>query len=520
MARRIRTTASKPEVARFAAPPSLLRDGLTEEIATHRLLQWLKNLPDPDEVLKKAGISRANLRAVEASDEVSQALETRREAVISTPWRLEPNQSRAGKWLTAELEPHMETLLRTALDAVGYGYSVAEVVYRPAGGRIGIERISAKPLEWFVPRHDGLFYYPDDGTGGYEGLAVLPEKFLLTVRQPTYRNPYGEALLSRLYWPVFFLREARRNWAQFLERFGNPILVGKVMDAEAYVAAVQKLGLTTPLAIPETSEVKAITASQAGEFERFHNVMERTIQKVVLGQTLTSDVGDKGSFAAAKVHNEVRDDKRRADIRLVSATVQRLVNFLGRLNGFDAPRFVMADDTGLEMERAQRDALLVEKGILRLTEDYLLDRYDYQEGDFEIPEAAPPPVPAAPPGEPDQDKIGGKFAFPNEVSVLHTWDSNLTQTGAAQDRAVAEGDADPTPVTAYTEQLAQKAGGVAKVWLDTIRTRVGQADSLETLRDDLLGMYGHLPTEDLVEVMGAAFACADLAGRFDVSGGG
>jgi hypothetical protein len=105
----------------------------------------------------------------------------------------------------------------------------------------------------------------------------------------------------------------------------------------------------------------------------------------VLGQTLTSSIGKGGgSFAAAKVHNEVREDKRRADVRMISGTGQRLVDALWELNGFpgEPPEFCMQDDVGLEQERADRDAVLVDLGV-RFTPEYVAQpSIGYQQGGF------------------------------------------------------------------------------------------------------------------------------------------
>jgi len=374
--------------------------GLNSEQALDKLFAWLIRQPDPDETLRKLGKTRVSLRALEFDDEISQCLDTRREAVIATPWRLEPQQPRSSKWLATQIAPHFEALVRAAFSAVCYGYSVIEVVYGPADGKIGIDHLAEKPLEWFVPQRDGTVrYFPNNGSGGVTGIEVDARKFILTRRQPSYRNPYGEALLSRLYWPYFFKTQGRRFWAQFLERFGFPILVGTVSDGAAFVEAMTRLGAVSPVAIPPGSTVETIAATQAGEFERFDATFARSIQKVILGQTLTSDVGSSGSYAAAKVHDSVREDKRNADIRLVSATVQELVNILAELNGLQAVQFVMADGTGLEVERATRDATLVDKGVLKFTEQYLLDRYDFLEGDFTVP-TTPVPAPPAPPALP------------------------------------------------------------------------------------------------------------------------
>jgi hypothetical protein len=72
---------------------------LAEEQAVHQFVTWLTRFPDPDETLRKAGLTRASLRVLEFDDEVSQCIDTRREALIATPWRIEPFPSPATEWL-------------------------------------------------------------------------------------------------------------------------------------------------------------------------------------------------------------------------------------------------------------------------------------------------------------------------------------------------------------------------------------------------------------------------------------
>lgn len=374
--------------------------GLTSEIATDRLAQWLQFLPDPDLTLKAAGLSRAQLRRLEKDDEVTQCWEKRLESVIGVPWRLEPNQTRNSKWLTQELTPHMDGLIRGALEARLYGYSVQEVTYRP-GSRVGIQRIGSKPFEWFFFNPTGeLRYRPNDGSDGVEGIPCDPRKFLLTTNRATYANPYGEALISRLWWPVYYRAQLWAFRLQALERYGMPLTVGKTMgDRAEFASQLSQLAANAVVAIGDQDSVTFAEAAQTGEaFSKAEQELVARIQKLILGQTLTSQMGDTGSYAAAQVHYQVQTDKRNADIDLVTGTVQRLIDTLCELNGIDPPRFVMADDTGLEMARAQRDALLVEKGIVKLTKEYLMDRYDFVEGDFEIEEKQPVPPALQPTG--------------------------------------------------------------------------------------------------------------------------
>jgi phage gp29-like protein len=359
--------------------------GLFQNVALEQVIVSLSRLADPDLVLQKQNLGRHELRKLETDDEISAALETRREAVIATPWHLQPFEGEAAEWLWGQLDAHMEPILRGAWSAVPYGYSVMEAVYEQQDARIAWAYIQEKPMEWFEPTREGTLKYTPPGA--QESIEVdTMAKFFLTRRNPSYRNPYGEALLSRVYWPWFFRANGWQFWMRFLERFADPLLLGKVFDPAGFVAAMNKMGLEAVVGVATTEDVSAISPALAGEFERVDIALSKRIQKLVLGQTLTTDVGDTGSYAAASVHNTVREDKRRADIRLVTGTVQRMIDALWQLNNFPlpAPTFALQDDMMVDATRADRDAKLVQAGVLQLTEKYLLDNYDYEAGDFVV----------------------------------------------------------------------------------------------------------------------------------------
>lgn len=404
---------TSPEPIALAPRYGSTRRLLNSEIAISRMLDFLTMTPDSDELLARAGIRRHQLRSLEMDDEVAQALETRKDAVCSISWRLEPNQTRASKYVRETLQPHMDTLIADVLDAVPYGYSVQEAVYQQDGSRIGLARITQKPLEWFEPKPDGsLRYYPEDGTGGMEGLLCDPRKFFLAVRRAKYRNPRGEALLSRLYFPVTWRREGWGMWLHFLETFGDPIVLGQVPDFRAFVEAMKAQGVRSTIAWQSSSDrdtVSAINASAPGEFERLENAIIKRIQKLLLGQTLTSDVSSSGgSYAQAAVHNQVRHDKTKSDVRLVTRVIQRLVDVLCDLNGFAPLQFILADDTGLEAARAARDAVLypvLAGSGFNLTKGYFTDTYDYRNDDLEAKPILNPPLKPGEPGASDpQDR--------------------------------------------------------------------------------------------------------------------
>lgn len=380
--------------------PAVVDQPLYRQTAVGWLFNWLAGIPDPDEVLRRTGRTRADLRQLLRDAEVSQAIDTRRDAVIATPWRIEGGAARGVKFLTAELTPMIERLILGFWDATIYGYSVGEVVYARRGANVGIGDVYFPPFEWFRPLPGGdLRYFPMTGEGGMEGIACDPRKFFLTARNATYRNPFGEALLSALYWPVTWRLQGFQLWLSFLETFGAPIVVGKTGNYQQFVDAMVAQGVTRTIGWQATSdkdEVTTINASRSGEFDALNQCLNETIQRVVLGQTLTSNIRGGGSYAAAKVHNEVRDDKRRADVRMIVGSMQRVVDTLWALNAFpgDPPRYEMQDDVGLELERATRDALLVPMGV-RFTPKYMTERYDLELDDFSLTDPTAPIPPAA-----------------------------------------------------------------------------------------------------------------------------
>lgn len=384
---------------------------LFEEEAIDAVVQLMTRIPDPDEVLRKAGISRHRLSVLLYDDEISQACETRLDAMLRVPAHIYPAEGEQDKSVevTAILEPHLSTIQSGAWQARIFGYSVMECVYqRREDGTIGLEFVGEKPMEWFEPRSDGtLHYYPASGGFG-NGLGVPVDqeyKFFLTRCKATYRNPYGEALLSRLYWPWYFRSNGWKFWGKFLERFGQPLLVGKSSDPGKMVAALLMAHSNAVIGVGRDDSVDAVgvPAGNSGQtFEVFEQATIRRIQKVILGQTLTSGTDGAGSRALGDVHNSVRTDKRDSDLAMIQPTVQRIVDAICKLNGWGRHLVEFADGTGLEKERSERDKNLHGVGV-RFTPEYILANYDLDAEDFTLVDAttatdggaAPPRAPSA-----------------------------------------------------------------------------------------------------------------------------
>lgn len=460
-----------------AAPKDLMTP-----TAVWTLVDSLFSFDDPDEIMRKAGKDRTELRKVAADDEVATALDTRLAALLATPWRLEPAEFKGADFIWAQLERHADSIIESAWAATLYGYSVIERIYaRDADGMLVVDQVHERPFEWFAPDRNGRLVIRAGIENSGEVVDTV-DKFILTRNRPTWRNPKGEALLSRCYWPWFLRSAGWRMWARFLERNASPLMVGKGNNTKTLSEALAAAVNSGVIAVGVNESVERVDAGQRGEaYQQFSDQVDKRIQKAILGQTLTTDVGDSGSYAAAKVHDLVRMDRRMADVRLVEPALQVFVDSLMRYNfpGVESPRVRLQDNAGLEKARAERDALLAETGQVRFTLEYFLNRYDFEEGEIEVID------PATAPQQP-RAKLGAKFsthvqAHRKQQAIDELADQAIEASGSPIDPAA-------------------------------IRAAVKAAASPEDLINRLEDLAGHLPARAFTELVERSMFAAGVLG--------
>jgi phage gp29-like protein len=386
----------KPNKSKSESKPE--SGGLFLHEAELALINYLTKMPDGDEVLRKAGITRHRLKVMMYDDEIYQCVEKRQDKLESAPWRLEPADTTAAQILNDHLREWWSDIVLGAQNARWYGYSVLEAVYNENALHvngdtitpfIGLEWIGEKPMQWYEPKNDGrLILLQNFSKSRLDEECNQHFKHFLTRCKPTYENPYGEALLSRLYWVWFFKNNGFKMWAKFVEQFGMPMLVGKssigknddMRDALLRAHASRVLAVSAS----DTIEVTASgvnSGNASGTYDTFDKNLERRIQKVVLGQTLTSGTDGSGSRALGDVHMEVQNSKYKADIRMILPTIQAILNALCDLNRWERHRIIIGEEKSLEGPKADRDVKLKNAGA-NFTSQYFQREYGLEEGDI------------------------------------------------------------------------------------------------------------------------------------------
>jgi phage gp29-like protein len=144
---------------------------------------------------------------------------------------------------------------------------------------------------------------------------------------------------------------AMKDWAAFNEVFGMPLRLGKYdpmaspADREALIQAIRNLGSDAAGVISKNTEIEFVEATSrlsgnSNPYQVLAEFCNREMSKAILGQTLTTDTtGTTGTYAAARVHSQVRRDLVQADAQALAQTLreQLLRPLVGFNFGWDKP---------------------------------------------------------------------------------------------------------------------------------------------------------------------------------------
>lgn len=216
------------------------------------------------------------------------------------------------------------TIMWHIAEAVLYGGSLIEIVYDRINSLFiptELNDISLRRLVYNTnnePRiltKDEMLY----------GIPIPDNKFILTRYMASYDNPYGESVLSRCYWPWRFKYSTIKCLAKLIERSGVPWVVAKYVSGMEQTEQDQLLYQLTQMreggiiVLPDTFpdiEVKEIDPQSTSIFTDALEFYDRSISKVISLQTLATEVGDTGSYAAAETHHD-REGIPQQEIRLI-----------------------------------------------------------------------------------------------------------------------------------------------------------------------------------------------------------
>ncbi|MBR1627125.1 MAG: DUF935 family protein [Bacteroidales bacterium] len=418
-----------------------MKKGITEEIATRkRALNFysLANiLPDPDIVLKKQGKDIRIYKELLCDPHVFACTQSRKAGVLSLDWEinrgLDKDQNAEDiENLLKKLD--IQKLISDILDATQFGFQPLEIIWkRDKSGHIMPERVVAKPPEWFCFDDDNNLKFRTKEN--YYGEIVPNKKFLLAQNNPSYNNPYGERTLSRVFWNVTFKKGGLKFWVVFTEKYGMPHLIGKhprgstKEETNSLADMLEDMVQDAIAVIPDDSSIEIQEASKSSSaeiYEKLIDKMNTEISKAILGQTLTTEIGSTGSYAASNTHMQVRQDIVDSDKKLVEGVINQLIQWIYEINFANAevPVFELYEPEDVDLNLAQRDKILSDTGV-KFTKEYFIKNYGLEEEDFDIREDIIPTSPNFKEFKEEEDKlVPGQAQIENLFKFITEGDLN------------------------------------------------------------------------------------------------
>jgi phage gp29-like protein len=420
---------------------------------------------------------------LEADPVLAGLYETRLFALSGKPWKIVADENartetggvETDRKLAEEIAQYCSEKLAAAgvdraarhlADAIGRSYSVCEIMWTSDGARVFPSAILPVPpnaIQADFSSPSTLRVHTEENQSPGEPLISFPMKFIQHVPRMLGGSPFRGGALRRVAAMHLYRRYGMKWWVSYLEMFGTPYrkatYPANATDElkDGILAALESFGHLGYGAFPTGAEFELIESSKGGDscswpHPKLVEKIDQWYAITILGQNLTSNV-EGGSFAAAKVHDQVRADILAADIAGEAETIERqlLRPMVALAYGPNAPvpKWVRVINEAKDLEAQGRViSLAVNQLGLAVSKGWAHAALD-------IPllagENADDPIPGMPaPAAPDAGGMPGPAVFhaanrplprgatkkTSPVAILRPWIAEVAEQSAKQAKAV------------------------------------------------------------------------------------
>lgn len=331
-----RNVLAEPQTSRLASLQNEYLTSSLDGLTPARLASTLRAADNGDLVAQHRLFADMEERDAHLSAEIGK----RRLALMGLDWSIEPprNATPAEKahaeWLTEVLTDAVdpiEDLILALMDGVGHGFAPVELEWRDEG-RERLPSFHPRPQEWFQLDQARREIRLRDMS--VDGAPLASFGWVFHTHGKAKTGYLGRMGLHRvLAWPFLYKSYAIGDFAEFLETFGLPIIVGKYFagadpeEKASLLRAVTALGHDARAIMPADMELEIKEVSSSGS-KSVHLEMvdwaDRSQSKAILGQTMSAEAKASGLGSGnALLHKEVRQDILAADAKQIAGTVTR-----------------------------------------------------------------------------------------------------------------------------------------------------------------------------------------------------
>jgi len=284
---------------------------------------------NPDDLVEKKGLEI--YRKMQRRDgQIKAVFMLKKHARLSTPWSIRPEdeddqeavkQADFIKHCFSEMKGNVNNTLLKIWNAMRDGFSVAEINYKILStgefkGMIGIDNIKVRKAANYMFKCDEHGNIEEKGLIEGYNKPLPVNKFILFAYNPNDDDAdslYGESDFRAAYRYYFSNDIVQRFWNIFLEKFGQPTVIGRYETGttkekqDAYLDILKTIQTDTAIVMPKGLEAELLEAQRRGSagYKAAFDTNNSMIARALLVGTLLMDTGEKGSWALSKTHFDI-----------------------------------------------------------------------------------------------------------------------------------------------------------------------------------------------------------------------
>lgn len=348
-------------------------------------------LPNNNSILQKAKKDMKDLREVKLDPQVSSAFEARKNNVLKLKHEVDRGTevNYYATWIKDIMKDwDLPQLISDIIDARGFGFSVFEYHWQNKDNFVVIKNLANIPADFFQFDVNGRLHFKN--TNFDTNKVCNNYNYLIVQNKATQENPYGEALLANCYWPVTFKKGGIKFWAQFVEKYGSPMLLGTTIapDKTNLLEALSELRNGGSAVSNDGDKIDLLNGNQKASsdiFQQFIAFQNSEISKVLLSHSSAMDAtaGELGNTNKAQSSIDII---ALSDKRFVEQSIQRIINTMIEVNfgrEVEAPIFELYEEQDVDMNLALLAESLTKSGV-KWNKSFFIESFGFKNTDLEV----------------------------------------------------------------------------------------------------------------------------------------
>jgi phage gp29-like protein len=315
----------------------------------------------------------------------------RRDAVLSRPLMFVRDGKEDEEISKILNSPSMRTMIKEIHNSIAWGYTLIQ---------INAVRYDEDEEQYIIdydliPRRH---VHPEKGYECVSREQSFASRDILYREPPLSRymiwagDPTDMGLLTKAAQYVIYKRGDFGDWAQFAEMFGMPFREARYdgydeNTRKALEAAMEAYGSAAYAVLPKNAEFKlhdAVKGTGSQLYQMLYNACNAEISKVILGNTLTTEQGEKGTQALGTVHKDGETIKNDSDRQMILDVLNGKFKAILKVFGFN----VAGGEIWYRSEGKDWDLLQKKWTVLQGLGNRIPIEDDYLYEEFDVPKPA------------------------------------------------------------------------------------------------------------------------------------